>query len=79
MGVTSFHQSADATLQAIEVRGHWLSVFLRSTALPAYQCPDVPQAALAAANRFSFAHKKPDAMAGFSEQIAFGKILTMAK
>ena len=62
----SFHQSVSATLQACEVRVRGLPVFVRSTALPAYQCPDVPEAALAAVDRFSLGNKKPDAMAGFS-------------
>ena len=56
-----------------------LPMFVRSTALPAYQCPDVPKAALAAVDQFSLGNKKPDAMVGFSEQVAIGKILTMAK
>lgn len=56
-----------------------LLVFVRSTTLPAYQYPHVPMVVLAAADRFSLGYKKPDAMAGFSEQVAVGKILTMAK
>lgn len=54
-------------------------VLVRSTAQPAYQCPDVPKATLAAVDPFSLGNKKPDAMAGFSEQVAIGKMLTMGK
>ena len=40
-------------------------MLFRRAALPAYQCPDVPEAALAAVDRFSLGNKKPDAIAGF--------------
>ena len=67
------------SLLACEGRVRELLVFVRSTTLPAYQYPHVPMVVLAAADRFSLGYKKPDAMAGFSEQVAVGKILTMAK
>ena len=56
-------------LQACEVGVSGLPVFVPSTALPAYQCPYTPKAALAAVNRFSLGNKKPDAMAGFFRAI----------
>lgn len=54
-------------------------MLVRSNAQSAHQCPDAPKAALAAVDRLSLGNKKPDAVAGFSEQVAVGKILTMAK
>ena len=54
-------------------------MLVRSNAQPAHQCPDAPKAALAAVDRLFLGNKKPDAVAGFSEQVAVGKILTMAK
>lgn len=68
-----------SSLQASEVRVRRISVLVRSNAHPAHHCPDAPKAALAAVDRLFLGNKKPDAVAGFSEQVAVGKILTMAK